>query len=226
MTVGPFTRKTDLVDLVRAQDINELQIACEDLQDQILSHTHDASKITSGTLSTDRFSAYNDLVAENYIGLGSAQIPTNAHRAIGIMAKLDIPQSIPNTTWTKVAINSLIREVKPSTVDSQWDPVNNRFIVRVSGWYLLTGSVSYSMNSTGVRLVAIAVNGSRDNVMGQVDGVSGYDARVACATIAYLSVNDTVELHTFQNSGTGLDLSLSIYSPSLNHLKMVLLFPG
>lgn len=31
------------------------------------SHTHSASDITSGTLSTDRFSAYNDLVAENKI---------------------------------------------------------------------------------------------------------------------------------------------------------------
>ncbi len=35
MAVGPFIRKTDLVDLVRAQDINELQIACEDLQSQL-----------------------------------------------------------------------------------------------------------------------------------------------------------------------------------------------
>ncbi|GAP10624.1 hypothetical protein BECAL_01797 [Bellilinea caldifistulae] len=34
----------------------------------------DASKITSGTLSTDRFSAYNDLVAESRIGLGTDRV--------------------------------------------------------------------------------------------------------------------------------------------------------
>lgn len=38
------------------------------------SHAHAASDITSGTLSTDRFSAYDDLVAENKIGGGNAQV--------------------------------------------------------------------------------------------------------------------------------------------------------
>jgi len=35
MPVGPFTRKVDYVDIVRAQDVNELQAACEDLQSQL-----------------------------------------------------------------------------------------------------------------------------------------------------------------------------------------------
>lgn len=43
------------------------------------NHTHDASDIVSGTLSTDRFSAYSDLVAENKIGTGSDQVAAGNH---------------------------------------------------------------------------------------------------------------------------------------------------
>jgi len=43
------------------------------------SHTHDASDITSGTLSTARFSAYDDLVDENKIGSGSDQVASGSH---------------------------------------------------------------------------------------------------------------------------------------------------
>ena len=42
-------------------------------------HTHDASAITAGTLSTDRFSAYADLVAESKIGPGAAQVAAGNH---------------------------------------------------------------------------------------------------------------------------------------------------
>ncbi len=41
-----------------------------------LSHQHDASAITSGTLSTNRFSAYDDLIAENRIGAFSGSVFT------------------------------------------------------------------------------------------------------------------------------------------------------
>lgn len=43
------------------------------------THTHDASEITSGTLSTDRFSAYDDLVAESKIGTASDQVAAGDH---------------------------------------------------------------------------------------------------------------------------------------------------
>ena len=42
-------------------------------------HTHDASGIVSGTLSTDRYSAYADLTAESKIGTGAAQVAAGNH---------------------------------------------------------------------------------------------------------------------------------------------------
>lgn len=43
------------------------------------SHAHAATDITSGTLSTDRFSAYSDLVVESKIGTGAAQVAAGDH---------------------------------------------------------------------------------------------------------------------------------------------------
>lgn len=43
------------------------------------SHTHNASAIVSGTLSTDRYSAYADLSAESKIGPGSTQVAAGNH---------------------------------------------------------------------------------------------------------------------------------------------------
>jgi hypothetical protein len=44
-----------------------------------VSHSHSAADITSGTLSRDRFSAYDDLVAEDKIGSGRSQVAAGAH---------------------------------------------------------------------------------------------------------------------------------------------------
>lgn len=48
------------------------------------THTHDASHINAGTLSTDRYSAYPDLGAESKIGAGAAQVAAGDHRHTGL----------------------------------------------------------------------------------------------------------------------------------------------
>lgn len=48
------------------------------------SHNHSASDITSGTLSTDRYSAYADLTAESKVGTGSDQVAAGNHGHSGI----------------------------------------------------------------------------------------------------------------------------------------------
>ncbi len=48
------------------------------------THTHDAANLVSGTLSTDRYSAYPDLGAESKIGAGAAQVAAGDHRHTGL----------------------------------------------------------------------------------------------------------------------------------------------
>jgi len=68
-------------------------------------HNHDASHINSGTLSTDRFSAYSDLVAESKIGAGGAQVAAGDHSHNGAGAgsypcqgRLTLTSGTPVTT--------------------------------------------------------------------------------------------------------------------------------
>lgn len=53
------------------------------------SHVHAATDVTSGTLSTDRYSAYSDLGAESKIGTGSAQVAAGDHGHSGVYQPLD-----------------------------------------------------------------------------------------------------------------------------------------
>lgn len=46
----------------------------------LVSHNHAGESITSGTISTDRYSAYADLVAETKIGAGATQVAQGDHR--------------------------------------------------------------------------------------------------------------------------------------------------
>jgi hypothetical protein len=46
----------------------------------LVSHNHTGESITSGTISTDRYSAYADLGAETKIGAGSTQVAAGDHR--------------------------------------------------------------------------------------------------------------------------------------------------
>lgn len=71
------------------------------------SHTHDASAINAGTLSTDRYSAYNDLVAENKIGIEDNQVPSGSHThagmGVGTVTSVGLtatPTSVFNTSGT------------------------------------------------------------------------------------------------------------------------------
>ncbi len=186
----------------------------------------DASKITSGTLSTDRFSAYADLEAENYFGFASNQIARNVERAIAIRAVRNTTQTIPDATWTRIVLNNLISESKPLSMSSQWDSANGHFIVRRNGWYALFGAVTFAANSTGYRYVGIAKNNSVTNTLvnSGIMALSNVVSCVAVNTVAYLTSGETVSLWATQNSGGNLN---AVYSyENWLYLAMVLLFPA
>ena len=55
----------------------------------LVAHTHSATNITSGTLSTSRYSAYNDLSAEGYLGDASGDVArNNGTRQVNLNADL------------------------------------------------------------------------------------------------------------------------------------------
>ncbi|HNR31496.1 MAG TPA: hypothetical protein PKI11_11460 [Candidatus Hydrogenedentes bacterium] len=58
----------------------------------LLDHNHSAAQITSGTLSTDRYSAYSDLSAESKIGAGAAQVAAGNHsHVLNDLTNVNVP---------------------------------------------------------------------------------------------------------------------------------------
>jgi hypothetical protein len=86
---------------------------------------------------------------------------------------------------------------------------NSRYTAQVTGWYAVSGVVSFAANATNVRLSCIRTNGSV--FPGAVAEWPAASAGVTCVptnvTLVPLAVNDYVELVGFQNSGGSLALA-------------------
>lgn len=65
----------------------------------------DASDVLAGTISTDRFSAYDDLVAETKIGPGSAQVAAGTH-AHTFPQLTDVPSSYAGQSGKMVTVKA------------------------------------------------------------------------------------------------------------------------
>lgn len=227
MAVGPFTRKTDLVDLVRAQDINELQIACEDLQDQVLSHTHSADAIISGTLNTDRFSAYSDLQAENKIGLGSLdRLIRGLDRRVGVVIGRNDESGTQylttnSGTWHVVPFNAVWYDYPPEGQTNHWTSGNNYITIRANGLYLLFGFVSWvGSPGTGRRAAgfALASDGSGRFFINTTFPNGVYTSHLAFTFgVGYFEAGDTIRLVCYQDSGQNINLITFAIEPGASH---------
>lgn len=121
-------------------------------------------------------------------------------------------QSLPNNTWTGVIFDL-------EDVDTDVDGVGghstvsnrHRYTARYPGWYQCSGGVGFATNTTGIRGVRWAVNGT---------GLSGNQATAAPTTGAvasvpartkyiYLDEGDFVELQAFQSSGGALNTAVT-----------------
>lgn len=86
------------------------------------AHNHSASDITSGTLSTDRFDAYADLVADSRIGTGSTQLAAGNHTHDVLNARRDYTAGAAigaAGTLCYVSAEGVIRPADKDTTDIQ-----------------------------------------------------------------------------------------------------------
>lgn len=159
----------------------------------------DASKITSGTLSTDRFSAYNDLVAESKIGLVTGRLPT-ADQARGAGGWYSVVQDWTSTTlpseWSWAGSPFV---TPPSTATRNgtifyatgYTTASRSFLFRSlpSGWSFVAGLVLHGNTNgfVGLRLD----DGSDNNYVEVVLRSQGTD-RQTSITLRYRTGGGTV----------------------------------
>jgi hypothetical protein len=112
--------------------------------------------------------------------------------------------TIPNATWTTIGLDG----ENFDTQNMHNNVTNNsRITVPVSGKYLITGQISFSLNTTGFRGARILLNGATvlaTRFIATTTWVPG----VNVTTIESLNAGDYVEIQGYQASGSDLGISI------------------
>ena len=118
---------------------------------------------------------------------GAAKIVLSAYNSAN--------QSVSSNVWTKISVDTI-------TVDTQgaFDSVNNRFVAKQAGVYIVNGLVYANTSTPGIQGVRIYKNGVfvTGYVMSNVD-----NGELAISTCVYLNgTTDYVELWGYTSNGT------------------------
>jgi hypothetical protein len=116
--------------------------------------------------------------------------------------------SIPNNAWTALGFDT-------NTVDSysgHSTTVNNsRYVAQVAGWVRACGSACFVANTTGIRGVRLAVNGTAINASAHYTDPTNAGAVTTIPTPTknvFLNVGDYIEVHAIQTSGGALNTGI------------------
>lgn len=129
-----------------------------------------------------------------------------------------VNQSIPNATYQPLAFDS-----EHADIDGCHDTVtnNSRITIQTPGVYFLSGAITFALNGTGERQIAIRLNGSTQIAKnGEVQASASYWCHLTIATAYWLNAGDYVELLGMQSSGAALDV-LAQNSGGTPHLSAV-----
>ena len=151
----------------------------------------------------------------------SAGTYPNALQMERLVNQVDFLSNAP-MAWLKRAAAFSVANSTVVTIDMDtatydnyggWSASSNpsRYTVQVAGTYMIAGGVSWESNATGLRTAQIRVNGV--DVSGsqvRVAPISGTQTSTVTRTVLVsLSVNDYIEIATFQSSGGALNTGSS-----------------
>lgn len=89
---------------------------------------------------------------------------------------------------------------------------NTRLTCKTAGVYIVTGSLVWDVNSTGIRGLRFRVNGTGEVYGSTTEPNNGAnDNNMSSSAIIKLAVNDYIEMQGFQNSGGNLNVTSTIY---------------
>lgn len=152
------------------------------------THTHDASHINAGTLSTDRYSAYTDLGAESKIGAGAAQVAAGDHRHTGL------PYFIGSAGGELTGLKSIATAANSGiTNDGHYlrAPVAGRYYVHFQQLYA-TGAAFY---------LELRHNGG-NTLHGFLPGGANDMKDIVVSRIVNMNAGDTISFYINGNAGT------------------------
>ena len=122
--------------------------------------------------------------------------------------------TISNNTTTALTFDSerLDSETIHSTVSN-----TGRLTAPRNGFYIASISVEFESNSTGLRVLAIRLNGSTNIAIQSTSALNGLVTRLSVSAMYYLLATHYVDCTVYQNSGGNLDvLATTAYSPEFS----------
>lgn len=123
--------------------------------------------------------------------------------------------SLPNNTQTALPFDGVTVDD-----DGKWDSLNpTRLTAKEDGYHLIQGNIGFSSNATGIRQVAVRLNGSTNILFNNKNTVGvGFTTMVPVCVIYPLVIGDYIELMLLQNSGAAMTL-FYLFDSTL-HLSM------
>lgn len=169
---------------------------------------------SGGTLVASGASAAA-MVSIHRLGVGST--PANPVNDGAFIYRAANAQSIPNAAHTALTFDTELKDDNNySTASSSID----RLVAPNTGWYVVTGTVRFAANGTGIRSCHFRVNGNSSQRLGQQQftAVSGSADTVLTPTVVvYLNAGDIVQFFAYQDSGGALTASIAqIYQPGFS----------
>lgn len=160
----------------------------------------------------DLMDEYADAIEANQAAVAALQAPTIAR------LRQTVAQSLTNTVWG--AITFTTEDVDTAGAH---DTVTNpsRWTCPASGWYWIGGGVGFAANTTGIRGVRFAINGTAVNGSESLAGASPSGSvgnrQPARSMLIQLTAGQYLEMEAFQSSGGALNTSVaSTEQPSLD----------
>jgi hypothetical protein len=159
-------------------------------------------KSTGGTIDE----AMCDAIASDLYALGGTV------GYIGCRAYASGALSVPNSTFTALALNTESFDTDPNGAMHDTSSNNSRITIRTAGVYHVSPYVEFATNATGFRQVAIRLNGATFLFGDHRAAVNG-EATHVCYSHPYLfAANDYVEVLVAQNSGGALNVAAQVLS--------------
>jgi hypothetical protein len=152
----------------------------------------DAANLSSGTLATDRFSAYGDLVAENRIGTGAGEIAAGNHEHDAVYqkkalvgVKVSLSAQYNSSGGGELVLPFDVEEFDPQGSHSIGTPT--RITCVQAGYYHTGARLAFTANPIGLT-VKIRKNGAT-TVSASTAEYGGGSTPVAQETSTYLNMD-------------------------------------
>ena len=116
--------------------------------------------------------------------------------------KLSNIQSIPSSTWTRVAFNTTTSPTGGFNTGSAYSTSTNRFTAPVTGKYIFTASVNINSAVVGQMYIDFGLNGSNNTSMEASVAYPVGDTTLTTSTVINMVANDTMEVDIFTTNAT------------------------